>query len=154
MEFTEDSYTPALACMTEAEAASGNVPILQMGGGTADGFVYILNNSTSDVAAAIDSFVTMELSGQGIFMHSDEIILRTKVQTAGNCTITPYLNSIAQTAMTKTMTAEVANQTIRRHRFNVNLKGQHVSLKFQHNTAAQAFYLFDLTVGVEEYTDQ
>jgi hypothetical protein len=154
LEFSEDSYGAPISCMAEAEAASGNVPIIQLGGGTADGFVYILNSGLNDVASSIDSYVTVELDGQGRFLHVAEIVLRMKVQTAGSCTITPYLNSVAQTAITKLMTAELANQTIRRHRFNVNCRGQHVSLKFAHNTASENFYLLDLALLVEEYLDQ
>jgi hypothetical protein len=152
--FSRDLYTQELSCMTEVEAASGNVPILQVGGGVDDGQVYLLNSGQNDITTAVDAYVVQEFDAQGRFSHTGEMILRMKVQTAGDVTITPYENSIAKTAMTKSMTAEVANQTIRRHRFNVNLLNQHVSVKFEHNTASEDFYLLDLGLGIEEYATQ
>lgn len=194
LEFSEDVYDAHLACMTEVEAASGNIPTLQVGGGTADGFVYILNTGLNDVETEISAYVRMEFGGQGRFLHLGEAILRMKVQTSGSCTITPYLNAVVQTAINKAMTAEstsfpymsgnqfeldvngdiqpaldggglpfeldsgdiepAATVTIRRHRFNLNLKGQHISLKFEHNTQSESFYLLDLGVMIEEYTEQ
>ena len=38
-----DSPAQELSCMAEVEAASGNVPVVQLGGGIDDGFIYQLN---------------------------------------------------------------------------------------------------------------
>jgi len=149
-----DSRTPALSCMTNVEAGSGNNPILQIGGGVADGTVYLLNTTTNDVTIAIDSYVTVEVSGKGINAHVDDGVIRTKVQSAGSVTLTPYINSIAKTAKTLSMTAEVATQTIRRHREHFNLTGQHLSFKFQNNTASQTLYLLDYGLEIKEYENQ
>ena len=151
-EFMEDNYTPALACMCEAEAASGNVPILQIGGGTADGFVYLLNSTTSDVAAAIDSFVIVEYNSAGLMIVQQEMIVRVKTQAAGDMTITIYSNGISASSMTKTLTAETANDRIRRHRFNLpqSIKDSNISIKYQHNTTAESFYLLDWGVKAVE----
>ena len=140
--------------MTNIEAGSGNKPIIQIGGGVADGFAYLLSTTTNDVAAAIDAYATIEVSGKGRNVHIDDGVVRTKVQTAGNLTLTPYINTIAQTAKTLSMTAEIATQTIRRHREHFNLTGQHLSFKFQNNTASQSLYLLDYGLEIKEYENQ
>lgn len=149
-----DVLGQALACMAEIEAGSGNIPVLQVGGGTADGFIYLLNNSANDVDTAIDSYVTAEINSNGDIFNLCKLILRCKVQSAGNITLTPYSNAIAGTAKTLSMTAEVANQTTRRHKENMNVTGHHLSLKFQNATAAQSMNLYDYQVEVEPYEGQ
>ncbi len=148
-----DVLEQPLSCMTEAEAGSGNVTVVQLGGGTADGFVYVLNSGTNDVTHEIDSFVTAEIDGKGEILHMSELLLRAKAQT-GDITVTPSLNSIAQSALTLSQAAETATQTIRRNRVNTNLTGQHISLKIQHNTASQSCQLLDIGTAMEVYEEQ
>jgi hypothetical protein len=152
--FGFDSLAQPLASALEVEAASGNLPVLQTGGGTADGYIYLLNNSTDDVSTAIDSYVTLELDGDGADLNLDEIMLRMKVQSAGSITITPYLNSIASTAFTLAQTAEVTNQTIRRHKKTLTLESQHLSLKIQHNTISQSCYLEDMKLKLRDFEER
>lgn len=149
-----DSLGQPLSCMCECSADSGNVIVLQVGGGTADGTVYLLNYGTDDVATAIDAFATMELDARGEKFQVREMLLRMKVQSAGNVTVTPYLNGVAQTAMTLAMTAENSNEVIRRHRVSINLVDQHISLKFQNATAAQSLYLSDVGFRTFAYGNQ
>jgi len=149
-----DSRTPALSCMANVEAATGNVPILQVGGSAALGRIYQLNTGTNDVTTKIDAYVIPVFDGNGMNIHIAEMVLRTKGQTAGNCTVTPYINSIAQTAKNLSMIVEIATQTIRRHRENWNLTGQHISFKFQNNTVSQSLYLLDYGLAIEEYEKQ
>lgn len=153
-QFMFDSLQQPLACATEVEAASGAIPVLQVGGGAADGQVYLLNNGLNDISTAIDSYVTVEIDGDGDMLNLDSILLRMKVQSAGLITITPYLNSIAQTSYTLAQTAEIANQTIRRHSDGKNLTGQHISLKIQHNTVSESCYLLDSKLGIQIYQGQ
>jgi len=153
-EWYFDSLGQALSCMTEVEAASGNIPVLQLGGGTADGFVYILNNSQDDVSTPIDSYVTIEIDGRGERISLREMILRVKAQSAGDLTVTPYKNGIAQTALTLSQTAENASEATRRHRFNLDLLDQHLALKIQHNTETQDCVLEDLGLRLYAYGEQ
>jgi hypothetical protein len=152
--FSFDSLQQPLACAFEVEAASGAIPVLQVGGGTADGQIYLLNNGLNDVSTAIDAYVTMELDGDGEILQLDGMMLRCKAQAAGDITVTPYLNSIAGTAKTLSMTAETTNETIRRHTESWNLKSQHLALKFQHATASQSCYLEDLKLTIRDLTGQ
>jgi hypothetical protein len=153
-QFSFDSLEQPLACALEVEAASGSIPVLQVGGGTADGFVYLLNNGLNDVAHEIDSYMTLELDGDGDILQIDEIMMRLKVQSAGNVTVTPYLNSIAGTAITLAQTAETATQTIRRHKEPLNLTSQHISFKIQHNTVSESCYLEDYRFKIRNITEQ
>ena len=98
-----DSLGQALSCMAEAEAGSGAIPILQVGGGTADGFVYQLNTTDNDVATAIDAYATMEIDGKGEVIRLGEVVVRIKSGSAyGGCTLTPYEDDTATTAITIT----------------------------------------------------
>ncbi|MFA5378025.1 MAG: hypothetical protein WC455_19900 [Dehalococcoidia bacterium] len=89
-----DARAQNLMCMCNVEAASGDIPILQYGGGCADGFVYQMNTGTTDVSTAIDSFAVMELDGRGAWLNLQEMILRKN----GTCTLTPYTEGSAGTA--------------------------------------------------------
>ena len=138
--------TPAqeLSCMTQVEAGSGNVAVVQLGGGIDDGLIYILNSGTNDVAAAIDSYLTMELGADGEIMDLLETMLRMKVQAAGDITATFTTNDTSAQTKTLSMTAEKTNETIRRHRFHMNIKDQHISVKLQHNTVSQSMFLYSI----------
>jgi hypothetical protein len=149
-----DVLGQALSCQIDVGAASGNVPAIQIGGGAADGLVYQVNTGVIDVATAISTLVRMEIDGQGVIIDLREFILRVKSQAAGSLTMTPFLNNIAQTAKTLAMTAELSNQTIRRHRFNLNVKGQHITLEFTLSTASQILYLLDFWPLLIPYQDQ
>ena len=78
-----------------------------------------------------------------------EMLLTMKVQSAGNCTVTPYRNNVAGTALTLSMTAETASEAMRRQRIGLDLQDEQISLKFQNNTASQSIYLE--TLGLELY---
>jgi len=229
LTWSHDVRTPYLSCMTNVEAASGTKPILQIGGGVADGFVYLLNTGVNDVVTAIDAYSTNEFSGKGMTIHINDGVVRTKVQpdaelltldvapastwadgatitgatseetcvivaylttttyivkdrsgtftlgevlsdgttqadqgaahptftaTTTLLTLTPYINSISQTAKSLDMTPEVATQTIRRHRENFNLTGQHISMKFQNNATSQSLYLLDYGFEIQNVEGQ
>jgi hypothetical protein len=155
-EFTHDSYLNPLSCECECDAASGNVPMIQLGGGQADGKVYILNSGLNDISTAIDAYVTVQINEAGSVVRDAEMIVRAKAQSAGNMTITPYYNGNVQSGLAKTLslTPEIASELIRRHKFLVNFKNQNVGLKIQHNTASESFYLLDYALSLIEYTEQ
>ena len=149
-----DSFGQDMACMTEVEAASGNITMVQYGGGTNDGGVYRLNTGTNDVdigatTTPIDAYATMELDHRGTFLDLRKMLLRVKSQTAGDVTITPYRNSRAGTAVTLSMTAETTGDALRRHKIGMGIQDSHISMKFQNDTASQELHLLD--VGYEIY---
>jgi len=144
-----DVLGQALSCIEEVEAASGNVPVLQVGGGTADGTVYQLNYGTNDVSTAIDSYTQQEFSLGGQYLSLRELLIRCKTQAAGSIKLSISKNGIAFiTDKTLSMVAEVTNQLIRRHRLSVNIQDQLISIKLQHDTASQEMYLEELGVNM------
>ena len=141
--------------MTEVEAASGDLSILQYGGGTADGFVYQLNYGTNDVSTLIDSYVMPEFSGLGEYMNLRELLVGIKTQAAGNLKLTVTKNAIsAISAKTLSMVAEITNQIVRRHRVPMDVTDQQISVKLQHNTASRTCYLEFLGVRFSKWKER
>jgi hypothetical protein len=75
--------------MWEVAAASGNVPVLQMGG-SQDGYVMRLNNTDDDISTAIDKSIRIELDGEGWQIRLKKMALVFKDQTAGNLIVDVY----------------------------------------------------------------
>lgn len=148
-----DVLAQALACMTQCDAGSGSAAVLQVGGGTADGTVYLLNSGANDVSTAVESSITIELGEKGVIFNTAQLLVRFKAMT-GNCVVTPYIKGVAQTTTTLSMVAEVTNQRSRRHRININITGDQVSLKFAHSGAGESAYYLDWGVILEPYGEQ
>ena len=155
MDFSCDTYANNFACECECEAASGSAPVVHLAGGQADGTIYVLNSGADDVSTAVSGSVTIELNNRGKIQRVGEMIVRTKTQTAGNMTVTPYHNGVSQ-SNTKTLglTAEITNERTRRHRIPLNFKDENISVNFSHATVGEGWTLLDYGVAVEEYSQQ
>jgi hypothetical protein len=149
-----DDRAQELSCMIEVEAGSGALPVLQVAGGVDDGTVYLLNTGTNDVTTAIDSYVTQELNARGEYIQLDEMMLRTEAQAAGDVSVTFYRNSISAASKTLSMIADITNQTIKRHRFPLNICDQNISVKIQHATASQKCGLLDVGFRTQLYKER
>lgn len=142
-----DTPYQELSCMTEAEAGSGAVSILQIGGGIDDGTVYLLNSGVNDISQAIDSYVIMELNASGKYIQLEEMQLRCEAvvaASAGDITVTLTHNDIAAGTKTLTMAPEVTSQGIRRHRYNLNICDQNISVKIQNAAVDKTMSLLDV----------
>ena len=149
-----DELAQELSCMAEVESQASytidtityDPAVIQVGGGIDDGFVYQLNVGKDDVAAAVDAYFEMELNVAGEFVQLSELMVRSKAvaTAAGDITVTFSRNSIAAGTKTLSMSPEIATQTIRRHRFSLNVCDQNVTIKMQNATAAKAMELIDL----------
>ncbi len=95
-KWSTDELTQPFSCHAEVEAASGQYTVLQVAGGTADGTVYQTNYGSQDVDTSFTGSLTMEYDGQGHDLFLDEIVVRVN----GSCTLTPYADTIAKTAIT------------------------------------------------------
>jgi hypothetical protein len=142
-----------LACLTEVSPDSGateQLQTVQLGGGVADGTIYRLNKGTNDISTAIDSYIDQEISAAGEHFILDEMAVRMKAQSAGDLTVSFYKNGV-QMGITKTlpMTAVVANEINRRHRYYLNIQEDHVTVRYQNNVASQSFLLHDIGYGVK-----
>jgi hypothetical protein len=68
--------------VVEIESGSGgDTPILQMGGGTADGTIHKLNYGQHDNGTTITSSETIEIDANGGMLQLKEMLLRVKAQT-------------------------------------------------------------------------
>jgi hypothetical protein len=148
-----DSLAQEFACMCEcsAEAAKAdttNVPVVQVGGGTDDGFVYLSNYGTNDVTTAIDGYVQMELNAYGEYVLLREMIIRMAAEaSAGNLDITITKNNLSGVAKTAySMVAETTDHLVRRHRIDTNITDQLISLKFQSDGSSESLSLYDLSL--------
>lgn len=150
-----DTLGQALSCANNIDAASGDIPVLQIGGGALDGFVYQLNNTDNDVSTAIDSELVIELDGKGEKIQIEEETIRMKVLASGDITQTMARDGSAtyENSRTLSMTADTAGAASgalhRRHRINPNVpRGDHLSLKLRNNVASIRPYLLDIGLKV------
>lgn len=95
-KWTFDKFAKNMSAMSEIEAGSGNVNVLQVCGGVDDGRIYQMNNGTTDDGTAIDAYCTMEFDGGGLIINAREMSLIKD----GACVITPSAGGTAQTAHT------------------------------------------------------
>lgn len=91
-----DSLAQPLSCHAEVESASGNYLILQIGGGTADGTIYLLNTTNQDVSSNINAYATLEFDGNGHWLHLEELVVRG----TGTITVTPTHDGTTNTDIT------------------------------------------------------
>jgi hypothetical protein len=145
--------TPAqeISCMANIDAGSGNVAMVQIGGGTDDGIVYQLNYGSADVSTAIDAHFIMELSAQGEWIILYMLLLLMKAQTAGVVNLSFYENGVENSAFSQSVaaTAEATGELTRRHLVPLNLKSTQLSIKVQSNDGNE-FYL----EGIGAQTDR
>ena len=159
-----DSPAQELSCMTEVESGAAftidsityDPAVIQVGGGVDDGFVYQLNVGKNDVSTAIDGYLTMELNSGGEFIQLNEVMVRAKAvaTSAGDITVTFTKNTISAGTKTLSMSPEIATQTIRRHRFPLNICDQNISVKLQNNAAAKKMELLDMGLRMEIYEER
>lgn len=146
-----DTLGQALTCAAEIEAGSGNVSVLQVGGGS-DGFIYLLNTGLNDVGAttvAVNAYCVIEVDGGGLKQDIKTMQLRCKAQAAGDITqsVAYNGNSSYGDSNTLSMLAVTANDTYRYNDFPVNRRLEdHVSLKFTHNTVSEEVLLLDIAL--------
>lgn len=156
----KDDLDQELSCIVEAEGNStGKIPILQYGGGIDDGTVYQLNYGTNDVTTAIDAYIQMEFYHHGMELEMGNILVSMKVQTAtspgtGSCTVTPYANAVAQTALSLLMTLENTGEAVRRHKTGVGIASEQMSLKLQNNAVTEEIHLLDVAVEMNVNIDK
>jgi len=151
-----DALTPALSCIAEVEAESGTSIIVPIGGGAADGYVYILNDDDDDEGTAIDAYITIELQAGGIPIQLNAAWLRVRAQEDGDITLTPYLNGVTDSDYVQTLDMEYPEKKedylIKRERLNFKaMKSTHISLKIGHNKADETFALEALMLDIDGY---
>ncbi len=156
-KFSFDAFAESLTCMAEVEAESGDVTVLQYGGGADDGYVYRMNTGNDDITGetpditAINAYIDMErYVGIGQAQLSSAGI-RCKSQAAGNITMDVYLDT--QTASKQTYTLSMIPTTAGDaytkpggKRESLSYRADHFTIRFLHNTAGQTMYLLDSAI--------
>ncbi len=148
----EDVLGQSISCLTEVEAASGNIPILQYAG-CQDGYVRRVNTGNQDDGSDIISNVVLGLNGQGHKITLHEVTLRCKTQASGNITQTIAVDGNTSFGNSKTlsMTAYNTNDSYRAHRYATGkLQGSHFEVKIQNATSNVPMELEDIGFRIEE----
>jgi hypothetical protein len=148
-----DSLGQVLNSYIEAEAGSGNVPLVQVGGGT-DGYAYRLNTSQNDVSTAIDSFIRMEINAEGNEFMVKDLKIRHKTQTAGNISVIPYQNGVEKASFMITMVADRTGETIKRSKKTIDILGTNVALKIGNASISNDMTLYDIAFNLENFDDR
>lgn len=148
-KFGTDTLGQNLSCMAEVEAASGDVMVLQLGGGATDGKVHQLNQTDDDGDTPIDADLVMELDGKGVMMKLQQIILRVKSLASGELTITTAINGNVPDdhEQIAPMTAKTVGDTYRRIvRMMNKIQSDHFSIRIRNNEANTAPHLEDVAI--------
>lgn len=155
-EWSFDSLPHPLSCMANVESEEDANTILQIGGGTGDGYIYLLNYGLNDVDDAVDAYVTMELDHQGFVMHLTKAILRTKSQDGGTCQIDVYEDGVLsqQKGDAVDLDPAVVDALATRNKRSMNLIGDHLSIKFQNNGVGKDFYLLDVSLALSAFMER
>jgi len=151
-EWMTDTPAQALSFITDIEAASGDVPVLSVGGGAATGKTYLLNNSDDDVSTPVDADVIMELGLNGLAFRIRDEILIAKAQTVGNITrtIARNTNSSFIHGQALSMVVDAANDVmVRRRLTDVNVEGNHLSVRWRNNNLSEKMYLLKYNLRTE-----
>ena len=149
-----DVLAQELSCITEIEAGSGNIPVLQVAGGIDDGTVYLLNTGANDVSTGIDSFITMELNARGEYLLLQEVMMQMEAQNHGDVSVEFTKNSIQAGSKSLPMTPELPLQTVRRHRFQLNIEDQNISIKIKNDGIGEDMQLLSLGVKTSLYKER
>ena len=155
-----DNRGQDLSCLLDIEADSGNVAVLQIAGGSGDGFVYQTNTTDQDVAVDIPSYYVIEISGRGFRMQLEEIALTCKAQTSGNMVLSVAVNgntSYTTIGTALDMQAETTNDAYRRHRIFdfMDIVGHHFSIKVaKSGSGALPAYFESIGLDINKINDR
>lgn len=147
--FSFDKHGTAFSCFATVEAASGDTHLLQMAGGSSDGFVHQVNIGTNDAGStAIDADAILEIDGGAYEIRLMREVLRCKAQSAGDITRSIAKDGSSTFTHTKTLSMVNSGKAYVRHsKATGNLKGNHLSIRYRNNVVSQTMRIED--VGYE-----
>lgn len=157
-----DTYasTHTLRCMAETSGDS-SVSAVQVAAtaGTVEGKVFNASstNLNDDGDTAIDMQVRIEFNNSGHLLELNELAVRLKKQSAGNCLFTVYENGVLNTEFSETidMTQGNASEENVVERLMVGVKQEDsISVHFQNNVINQDLYLFDYWVDMDSLVNR
>ena len=135
-----------LSHFIEVEAASGQYPELQIGGGDS---VYIMNSGLNDLSSAVDSEVVVELNARGRVIELKGGVIRCKAQT-GSFDISYAINGNSTFGDSRTFSqaAQTAGDAYRRNAFNFYKAGHHLSVKLRNANVSESWYPTDMGLEI------
>ena len=146
----EDVLGQPLSSITEIDAASGDTPVVQCGGGQ-DGYVYRLNTTNDDVSTLIDKSIKIELDGEGHILRLKEMAIVMKAQAAGSVIVDIYRKGNSSPAFTKTLSMVNANADYKGHRFLTgDVKGDHLTVRIRNAVTSQPVYLLEYSFDIDK----
>ena len=153
--WSKDTRGQSLSCMTEIDAGSGDIPVIQMGGGAEDGFVYRLNTTDDDVATAINPEYVFEIDGKGKKIQLDWFVLRARALAEAGLTVSIARNG--STEYEKLTGAPLAlaptdigrkNTYVRHSVAGGKAQSDHLSIKVSNNEVGKRPYILDMGADI------
>jgi hypothetical protein len=147
--WTFDAYEEEneIISMTEADAESGDVSVLQIG--CSLGKYFLMNTGLNDDGFGIDSICRVQMNNTAALIDLEEVWVRMLVQASGVCTFAVYENGLVVTELAESvsMAAVEAGDTIRRERL---IKGSrqesNIAFQFQNAQVDIDLFLYDYFV--------
>jgi hypothetical protein len=135
--WTEDVWGYDISAVGEVGAASGNIPVIQLVG-CQDGFVRRINTGNNDDGTAIVSNLVFELDGNGRRIQWMEEVFRCKAEASGEIVRSVATDGNAEFTHEKPLSQvpkRAGNPHVDyRHRAGDEIKGYHLSVKYEHST--------------------
>lgn len=142
--------TPAqeLSCMVNIEAASGQNPVLQLGGGVDDGTVYQLNYGVNDVNSPVAASLEVVLGHKGQVLELTEVMVRMAAKEAGSVLLWVEKNGEMAFAKPLSMVPEKAVHSSRRHRFTCSATSDLLTLGMSNASLDEVLEAYELGVDL------
>lgn len=139
-----------LACMTNIESKAGTqYPVVQVGGGTADGTVYQLNYGIDDVSTPVEMIITQVLTRKAMVLQLHELLIRFKAQNAGVCRLDVLQGDNLKFTRALTMTGERSGESSRRHRFRCEAVGDLIKIRLSNASRQEKMILYEIGAAVK-----
>jgi hypothetical protein len=130
-----------LAFAGNFDAGSGTAEYAQVGGGCADGTIWLLNYGTNDHETAVTGQVKIELTGTGQWLDLVWMMIQHKAQTAGNITVKTYRNGILKDTITLSQIANYTSAAMRVHVLSLNVQDPHITVSIEQGSAGHSMVL-------------
>jgi len=138
-------------CMSEVSGNSSSAVQVSVMAGTSIGQIYHASSSNLNDGGdtAIDMQVRLELNDYGKLMELNELAVRLKRQTAGNCLFTVYENGVLNTNHSKTIDMTAGSEYVTGDENYVDrlvlgvYQEDMISIAFRNNVIDQDMYLYD-----------
>ncbi len=146
-KWTFDDLGQKLACMANIEAGSGTAPVVQVGGGTNTGRVYVLNTGATDNGVAIVTKTRTVLNYRGLNLVLKTVVLRFKA-IATNLQSGFEVDGKPLNYVQVPVNAVYAGHSSRRHFLPVNFTGNKIVIELQESTGSARMTFYDLGLKV------